>query len=157
MPRARRCSLEGFQHGFQFPLFFFSFWRLRPPRNRRRNRGWGPPRTSATPVSAFPSPELVASVGSRKVTEYRGTVPRPVVGGDAKFSVLKALVTESEVAEIVAIGTKVLGGLIGVGRAREPEIDTRPSFCVNIVEGGSLCGELGDVLWHFVVSQPFLR
>ena len=94
-------------------------------------------------------------VGSRKVTEYRGTVPRPFVGGDAKFSVLKALVTESEGAEIVPIGTKVLGGLIGVGRAREPEIDTRPSFCVNIVEGGSLCGELCNVLGHFVVSQPF--
>ena len=94
-------------------------------------------------------------VGSRKVTEYTGTVPRPFVGGDAKFSVLTALVTESEVVEIVAIGTKVLGGVIGVGRAREPEIDTRPSFCVNIVEGGSLCDELGFALRHFVVSQPF--
>lgn len=137
-------------------------------------KGWAPPRTSATPVSAFPSPELVASVpvrryaftttasvqvGSRAVMEYRGTVPRPFVGGDAEFSVLKALVTESEVAEIVAIGTKVLGGLIGVGRAREPEIDTRPSFCVNIVERGSLCGELGDVLRPLVdaVIAPFIR
>jgi len=119
---------------------------------------------AAVPVRPFEfsEPRKKVAVGDRTgVDECRGLVPRPfAVAEDAEFFLLKGALTDNEVAEIVAVGSKILGELIGSGKAREPDpTDGRPRFCVDIVERGIYGGELANVLRPLVEHAllPYVR
>jgi len=119
---------------------------------------------AAVPVRPFEFtlPSRTTEVGLRSgIQERHGVVPKPyAVGEDADFYVLKGVLKESEVAEIVTTGTKVLSNLIGSGKARELDIlDTRPSFSVDLVSNGSYGEDLADALRPLVsdVLLPYIR
>jgi len=119
---------------------------------------------AAVPVRAFEftSAPGRASIGAAVgVPEFRGVVARPYAAGeDAEFFVLRGLLAENEVAEVVATGSKVLGDLIGGGGAREPDpVDGRPAFAVDLAPRGAYGAELANVLRPVVEGRllPYLR
>uniref|UniRef100_A0A7S2HXR5 Fe2OG dioxygenase domain-containing protein n=1 Tax=Alexandrium andersonii TaxID=327968 RepID=A0A7S2HXR5_9DINO len=119
---------------------------------------------AAVPVRPFEfsKPAQKVTVGERGgVAELRGLVPKPfAVGEDAEFFLLKSALTDNEVAEILAAGSKILGELIGSGKAREPEpTDGRPRFCVDLVERGVYSSELAHVIKPLVENAllPYIR
>lgn len=119
---------------------------------------------AAVPVRPFEfsqQPQKVAAGERTSMEQLRGVVPKPfAVGEDAEFFLLKGGLTDNEVAEIVAAGSKVLGELIGAGKAREPDpADGRPRFCVDLVDRGIFSGELAHVLKPLVNGAllPYVR
>lgn len=119
---------------------------------------------AAVPVRPFEftAPSQKVRVGDREgISEYRGVVPKPfAVGEDAEFFLLKKALTDGEVAEILATGSKILGESIGSGHSREADpTDGRPRFAVDLVERGIYSSELSHVLKPLVdeVLLPYVR
>jgi len=88
-------------------------------------------------------------------------VPKPyVVGEEAEFVVLRGVLSGGEVAELVAIGSKVLSGLISSGHAREKEVvDGLPAFATDIASRGEYGPDLGSLLQPLVERRlaPHVR
>jgi len=118
---------------------------------------------AAVPVRPFEftTPAQKVSAGLRQgLSEYRGVVPKPyAVGEEAEFFLLKRVLRDSEVAEILATGSKILGGRIGIGKSREPDAtDGRPRFSVDLVDKGIYDSDLSHVLKPLVdeVLLPYV-
>lgn len=119
---------------------------------------------AAVPVRPyeFPQPPRKLPVGcSRGIEEFSGRVARPyAIGKEAEFFLLKGLVSDSQVAEIVATGSKVLSDLIATGRTREPDpTDDRPRFAVDVARKGRCSGPLQQSLEQLVQGAllPYVR
>lgn len=111
----------------------------------------------------FKQPPQKVSLGNRAgLTEHRGVVPKPYsVGEDAEFFLLKGALTDGQVAQILATGSKVLGAAIGNGKCREAdETDGRARFSTDLISRGAhCCEELTHVLQPIVEDTllPYVR
>mmetsp|Transcript_4045 Transcript_4045/g.9496 ORF Transcript_4045/g.9496 Transcript_4045/m.9496 type:complete len:735 (-) Transcript_4045:83-2287(-) len=128
--------------------------------------GWPTPEQMVASVPVRPceltrSSEKVTLGSAGAVNELRGTVPKPYkVGEEAEFVVLEHVLSDTDVAEIVATGSKVLSDLISTGLARDPDpVDGRPSFAVDLVQRGVHGEHLKHVLTTLSdkVLLPYIR
>jgi len=112
----------------------------------------------------FTLPPQEVAMGSRTgLEELRGLVPKPFAAGeDAEFFLIRGALAETEVADILAKGSKALSELISLGAAREPDpTDGKPRFAMDLL--GEDCRfpivELGDVLQPLVDQAllPYVR
>ena len=73
------------------------------------------------------------------ILEYAGSIPKPHASGEAKFSVLKGVLTDNEAAQLLSMCSQTLSEEIGSGRARDLDsVDGRHRFAVDIAEFGVL-------------------
>lgn len=98
---------------------------------------------AAVPVRPYAfteAPRSIAAGGLYGVMEYAGSIPRPYSPGqDAKFSLLRGVLTDNEAAQLLSTGSQFLSEEIGSGRGRELDpVDGRPRFAVEIAEYGVL-------------------
>jgi len=111
----------------------------------------------------FKQPPQKVSLGNRAgLTEHRGVVPKPyAVGEDAEFFLLKGALSDGQVAQILATGSKVLGAAIGSGKCREADdTDGRARFSIDLISRGEhCCEELTHVLQPIVEDTllPYVR
>ncbi|CAJ1420326.1 unnamed protein product [Effrenium voratum] len=94
---------------------------------------------AAVPVRPYVFSEAPSSIaaGSRFVLESRGAVPRPYAPGEAEFFVYPGLLTDNEASQLLSSCSQVLSEEIGSGRGREPDVDGRPAFAVEVARGGN--------------------
>eukprot|EP00435_Cladocopium_sp_Y103_P072450 s35_g40.t1 len=101
---------------------------------------------AAVPVRpyAFEAPKSFAGAAGGNgvqygILEYAGSIPKPHASGEAKFSLLKGVLTDNEAAQLLSMCSQVLSEEIGSGRARDLDsVDGRPRFAVDIAEFGVL-------------------
>lgn len=101
---------------------------------------------AAVPVRpyAFEAPKSFAGPAGGNgvqygILEYAGSIPKPHASGEAKFSVLKGVLTDNEAAQLLSMCSQTLSEEIGSGRARDLDsVDGRPRFAVDIAEFGVL-------------------
>lgn len=101
---------------------------------------------AAVPVRpyAFEAPKSFAGPAGGNgvqygVLEYAGSIPKPHASGEAKFSLLKGVLTDNEAAQLLSMCSQILSEEIGSGRARDLDsVDGRPRFAVDIAEFGVL-------------------
>jgi len=95
---------------------------------------------AAVPVRPyiFSEPPRSVSAGGRcGAVEYRGSVPKLYMPGDARFSVFKGIFTDSEVAQLLSGCSQVLSEEIRNGRGRDPDpVDGHPTFAVKLADMG---------------------
>ncbi|CAE8613874.1 unnamed protein product, partial [Polarella glacialis] len=119
---------------------------------------------AAVPVRpfSFSQPAQKVAVGERRnVSELRGLVPKPyAVGEEAEFLLLKGVLTDNEVAGLLASCITALSDLIGAGRGREPElVDGRPRFAIELAERGALGASAPPALRPLIEGSllPYVR
>lgn len=95
---------------------------------------------AAVPVRPyiFSEPPRSVSAGGRcGAVEYRGSVPKLYMPGDARFSVFKGIFTDNEVAQLLSGCSQVLSEEIRNGRGRDPDpVDGHPTFAVKLADMG---------------------
>lgn len=122
---------------------------------------------AAVPVRPYKFQDEAQKISAgerRSVSEFRGTVPRPYVAGEeAEFFLLKNLLTDNEVAELLASGTSALSEVITTGGGREVDpVDGRPTFSMELLRDGRVQGSgrfASSVLTTFLEGSllPYLR
>jgi len=111
----------------------------------------------------FTQPAQKIVIGNRaNLLEHRGVVPKPfAVGEEAEFFLLKGALSDGQVAQILATGSKVLGAAVASGKCREvDETDRRPRFALDLVSRGEhCCDELTQVLQSIIEDTllPYVR
>ncbi|OLP84293.1 Localization factor PodJL [Symbiodinium microadriaticum] len=95
---------------------------------------------AAVPVRPYifsEPPRSVSTGGRYGAVEYRGSVPKLYMQGEARFSVFKGIFTDNEVAQLLSGCSQVLSEEIRNGRGRDPDpVDGHPSFAVKLADMG---------------------